>query len=159
MEFKDWDGNKHSIPADREICWRPSVYGLIIENEEILLVKPKWHDMWELPGGGVELEESIASAMERELLEETGYKVEGDCGEPVHLEDNFFYAPNVDEYFHSLPIVFSTKLKDEEQMMENIDFEEEIESVKWFALQELGSIDLHPIASDAIKKIELKESE
>ncbi len=47
-------------------------------NGEYLLVQqyryPSNSVEWEIPGGGIEKDESIESAAQRELLEETGYK-------------------------------------------------------------------------------------
>jgi 8-oxo-dGTP diphosphatase len=152
MEFEDWEGREYEIPDDREISWRPSVYALIIEEEEVLLVKPKWHDMWELPGGGVEIDENFGSALKREVLEETGYEVCAKDGGPIHLEENFFYAPNIDEYFHTIPMVFSTSIRDEEQKRDEINFEDEIDEIKWFSLEEIESIKMHSITISALEK-------
>lgn len=54
---------------------RLGVGGLCILDEKILLVKHKYgpsKDKWLLPGGFVELGEELSTAIEREVLEETG---------------------------------------------------------------------------------------
>jgi ADP-ribose pyrophosphatase YjhB (NUDIX family) len=50
------------------------VTGILIEDGEILLVKQKVSDSraWSLPGGRLEQGETLESAVERELKEETG---------------------------------------------------------------------------------------
>lgn len=53
----------------------------IIENEEgeILMVKEAKnhiHNTWDFPGGGLEEGEKVTESAKREVLEETGYKVE-----------------------------------------------------------------------------------
>ncbi|MCM3571484.1 NUDIX hydrolase [Neobacillus mesonae] len=46
------------------------------EKGETLLVKTYWRkDTWELPGGGVDNEETLDQALIREIFEETGIKV------------------------------------------------------------------------------------
>ncbi|WP_405452324.1 NUDIX domain-containing protein [Paenibacillus sp. HJGM_3] len=56
---------------------RVRVTGLLIENEEILLVKQKVTSerMWSLPGGKLERGESLADGIAREMREETGLEV------------------------------------------------------------------------------------
>lgn len=51
---------------------------LAMRGEEILLVRhyrPGKHDFWAGPGGGVEGNEELAAAAEREAFEETGLRV------------------------------------------------------------------------------------
>ena len=46
--------------------------------QKILLIKrekPPYHNMWAFPGGKLEINENIFDGMEREVYEETGYKV------------------------------------------------------------------------------------
>ncbi|SEQ21984.1 ADP-ribose pyrophosphatase YjhB, NUDIX family [Devosia sp. YR412] len=50
---------------------------LVIRDDKILLVRhhrPGVHDFWVAPGGGVEGNEELARAAERETFEETGIK-------------------------------------------------------------------------------------
>lgn len=56
------------------------VTGVLIENEEILLVKQKLSDKrnWSLPGGKLERGETISLGLIREMKEETGLDVEID---------------------------------------------------------------------------------
>ena len=57
---------------------RLAVGGVVIHKDRVLLVrrgKPPAEGQWAIPGGSVELGESMARAVERELLEETGVRV------------------------------------------------------------------------------------
>ncbi|TYC52766.1 NUDIX domain-containing protein [Rhodobacterales bacterium] len=68
---------------------RIGVSVLCHKDGQVLLVqraKEPYRHHWSLPGGLVELGETLAEAASRELLEETG--VTADLGEPVETFDN-----------------------------------------------------------------------
>lgn len=81
----DWDNNEFEVDADKFI-FRPSAYGILIEDNKILLSK-QW-DGYDMPGGGVNVDETLEEALKREFFEETGLKVE--LLFPVHCETSFF---------------------------------------------------------------------
>jgi len=49
-----------------------AAFGIVLKNKRILLTERKDVPVWVLPGGGVELNETPASAVLREVIEETG---------------------------------------------------------------------------------------
>lgn len=56
----------------------PSCHALVRDGDRILLVKrarPPFAGYWSLPGGGIELGETVESAVLREVAEETGLQV------------------------------------------------------------------------------------
>ena len=64
---------------------RLAVGGVVIKDDRVLLVcrgKPPAFGEWAIPGGSVELGETLQQAVERELLEETGITVR--AGEICH---------------------------------------------------------------------------
>jgi 8-oxo-dGTP diphosphatase len=59
--------NRHSV----------SVAGVVTDDEDrVLVVQRRDNGKWEIPGGILELDESIHAGLRREVLEETGLEVE-----------------------------------------------------------------------------------
>lgn len=56
--------------------FRIGVYALIFDGERVLLAHRRDIDWWNLPGGGMEIGETVEEAMCREVLEETGLEVQ-----------------------------------------------------------------------------------
>ena len=72
-----------STPLNRQYPEHPivGVGAVIIENKKILMVRRATEPLkgeWSLPGGVVELGETLADAVKREVREETGFKIEVD---------------------------------------------------------------------------------
>ncbi len=56
--------------------WRPITLGvnvLIVQEGEVLLVRPSYKNGWSLPGGGLKRNETLAQAARREVREEVGF--------------------------------------------------------------------------------------
>ncbi|MFZ4116678.1 MAG: NUDIX hydrolase [Chthoniobacterales bacterium] len=51
------------------------VRGVIFQNDHVLLVKERASKQWTLPGGWADVNQTLCENVERECLEETGYKV------------------------------------------------------------------------------------
>jgi ADP-ribose pyrophosphatase YjhB (NUDIX family) len=51
------------------------VRGVAFKNDEILLVKEKVDGLWTLPGGWADVGDSPTEAVEREVIEESGFEV------------------------------------------------------------------------------------
>ena len=56
--------------------FRIGVYALIFDDKRVLLAHRRDIDWWNLPGGGMEIGETVEEAMCREVLEETGLEVQ-----------------------------------------------------------------------------------
>jgi len=87
---RDSDDNKYEIDKEK-LIFRPSVYGILIKEEKVLLSK-QW-DGYDFPGGGIKINETIEGALKREFLEETGFNIKPI--KIVHIETDFFI-----QHFH-----------------------------------------------------------
>ncbi len=54
---------------------RPSVSAVVLHDGRLLLLRRADNGQWGLPGGSVEIGETVTAALEREVREETGYEV------------------------------------------------------------------------------------
>jgi 8-oxo-dGTP pyrophosphatase MutT (NUDIX family) len=56
--------NAHDVDEE-DLSFRPSVYGVVIKNEKVLLV-PQF-DGYDFPGGGMDIGETIEECLLREV--------------------------------------------------------------------------------------------
>jgi 8-oxo-dGTP diphosphatase len=65
-----------------------AVGAIVIRDDEVLLVKrnkPPGRGLWSIPGGSIELGETLQEAAEREIMEETGVIIR--AKEPIYTFD------------------------------------------------------------------------
>jgi len=85
-----------------------TVDGIIGKNDEILLIKrknPPFKDRYALPGGFVEYNENVESAVVREVEEETGLKTK------IKELIGVYSEPDRDPRGHTVSVVFSLGVK------------------------------------------------
>ena len=86
-----------------ELTFRPSIYGIIIQDQKVLLV-PQW-DGYDFPGGGVDKGERLMNALIREVKEETG--LDAEPGKLVDVFDDFFLSVPSEKPLHSILIFYT----------------------------------------------------
>lgn len=150
MKFKDWWGKEHSLPKNKKFSWRPSAYALIIKGRRILLIKSKLNGMWECPGGGIDLDEEILEGLGREVYEESSCKITVKDKRPLYVGDNYFFALNKNEYFHTIPMIFLASLKSAPKNTKPKD-NEEVAEIAWFHFDKLPR-PTNPMVMKAIKE-------
>lgn len=143
-------------PDDEEIHWRVSAYAVIRNvSGEILMVKPFWNDQWELPGGGIEVDETLEEGVVRECLEETGYRVKPISLIPLHTGEQFFKGIKVKSFFHSVYFFYEARLLDFPQDVDaiNPDGFEEIRESAWVSIDDINDKNCHPVHFPAIRML------
>jgi 8-oxo-dGTP diphosphatase len=94
----DVHGNKYTVDT-ASLEWRPSVYGIVIKDNKILL-SPQF-DGHDLPGGGLELGEQMEEGVIREVQEETGLTVKNP--KLVDVKVSFFRSFHAEnKSYHSI---------------------------------------------------------
>ena len=116
---------------------------------EILLIQRKdqpFKDMWALPGGFMEMEESLEDAARRELAEETGIK----AGELIRFDT--YDTPDRDPRGRTITQVFVMIWKIE---MGTPQAGSDAADLRWFSLSELPELafDHATILNDVISMI------
>ncbi len=86
-----------SVPVEK-LEHRPSVYGIVMHGQQVLLAQSHHTRRYVLPGGGIEKGEAVEAALRREVWEETGVQV--DVNEFLHFETDFFYYDPLDLALH-----------------------------------------------------------
>ncbi|MFA6552895.1 MAG: NUDIX hydrolase [Patescibacteria group bacterium] len=96
--------NLQRVPV-KKLTYRPSVYGVLIEKNKVLLSR-QW-DGYDFPGGGGHKHETVGQTLKREFWEETGLKV--NVGLPVWCSSSFFTFRNHKKSVHAICIYFLCK--------------------------------------------------
>ncbi len=132
-----------NLPKDKEVQQRLSAYCLVIKDTRVLLVKDSFgeKEFWQLPGGGVEIGESLFEAGERETLEESGYEVKIFDKLPVVIRTDFAKNAISDNYYQSFLFIYRAELLNDKVKELNLDFEGEVTEVKWIELKDLEKLE------------------
>ncbi|MEB3759485.1 MAG: NUDIX hydrolase [Desulfurococcales archaeon] len=127
---------------------RVGVGALVIESGKILLVKRKYppsRGKWSIPGGHVELGESILETARRELKEETG--VEAIPLGVVNVDDYIAYDERGIRYHYVLITVLLKSLT------YDVDPGSDALDAGFFTLEEAESLDLTVSTRGLLKKL------
>jgi len=111
---------------------------VLVNDGAILLQRHPQATKWGLPGGAIEIDESITEALEREFIEETGIEVK-----PLQIlaaEDGYFYMH--DRGYKAIAMLYKVEMVGG-KILANGNGEDTVE-VKFVQLSELKSEDLLP---------------
>jgi len=116
----------HTKTLVKQVFPEPTVGALIVNDEgKILLAKShKWFDKYTLPGGHIEVGESMIDAVRREVKEEVGLDVE--VVETLLVQEAIF-APEFYKKKHFIFIDFYCKSKDQQVKLD----QDEIQDYIW----------------------------
>jgi ADP-ribose pyrophosphatase YjhB (NUDIX family) len=123
---------------------RVAVGAVIIHDHKVLLVLRKQapsKDLWAIPGGGVELGETLGQAVEREVFEETGLIVKS--GEIIFSFEAIQRDAEGRVQYHYVIIDLLAEPLDPDQPLQPAD---DAANAAWFSLGELerGQIPVSP---------------
>lgn len=135
----DIEGNKHEVSVD-QLRWRPSAYGIVIKDG-CLLVSPQFGG-YDLPGGGVELGETLEQALLREIKEETG--IDAKATRLLACEHSFFVLSGSEkgEFVQSLLFYYACDYVGGELSADGFTEDEKINNQhpEWLPLDKLDDI-------------------
>ncbi|MCC7243583.1 MAG: NUDIX hydrolase [Acidobacteria bacterium] len=124
------------------------VGGVVVRGEQVLVIR-RAHDPrkgeWSVPGGVVELGESLTSALRRELHEETGLDVE--IGPVVETFDRVHRDGDGRVRYHFVIVDFLCTAPSGEAIAGT-----DAEAVAWVGADELHAFGIDPHASAVLRK-------
>ena len=118
----------------------PSVTAIVPNDRgELLLVHKTDNDLWALPGGAMEVGESMADTVVREVKEETGIDVEVTGVVGIYTNPNHVMAYDDGEVRQQCSICFTTRM-----LGGQLTTSSETSEVQFVATERLDIMSIHP---------------
>jgi ADP-ribose pyrophosphatase YjhB (NUDIX family) len=118
----------------------PSVTAIVPnEHGAILLVHKTDNDLWALPGGGMDVGESMADAVVREVKEETGIDVEVTGLVGIYSNPKHVMAYDDGEVRQQCSICFTTRM-----LGGQLATSSETKEVRFMGPADLAALSIHP---------------
>ncbi len=130
--------NDPNAPAANSVV--PSVTAVVTDEAgRILMVHKTDNDLWALPGGGMDLGESIADAAVRETKEETGIDIEVTGLVGVYTNPRHVLAYDDGEVRQQFSLCFTTRM-----LGGTLRTSSETKEVQFVAPGDLDTLNIHP---------------
>lgn len=132
----------HSAP-------RVAVGAVVIEEGKVLLVKRKYppkKGKWAIPGGSVNLGETLQAAAEREVKEETGLDIK--AGEPFHTFDLIEEDSSGNIRFHYVIVDLHADF-----VSGTIHPDDDVSDAGWFGPEEINDLDVTEATDGLLRKM------
>jgi ADP-ribose pyrophosphatase len=129
---------------------RVAVGGVVLHNDKVLLVlrgQAPAKGLWAIPGGGVELGETMRAAAEREIMEETGLQVK--AGEIVYTFEGIQRDETGRVRYHYVIVDMLAQALDPTQPLRPSD---DVNDARWFTLAEIENRNL-PISDTTLNLV------
>ena len=120
------------------------VRGAVVRDGKILLIQERTDEHWAMPGGWADLGNAPASVAEREVWEESGYRVKAE--KVVAVLDANRLEPM--EFYHAFKIIFLCRLIGGKLQVSN-----ETMAVGFFDLNELPPLSLFRTNEDMLQEV------
>ncbi|MEJ2283548.1 MAG: NUDIX hydrolase [Desulfobacterales bacterium] len=132
--------NKNDQPQENGYPTLPvvAVGAIVFRNNRVLLVrrgKAPSRDLWAIPGGRVEIGETLQEAAEREILEETGITIQ--ALEPVYTFDYIERDGSDPPRFHYVITDLTA-----DYIRGEIKAGDDAAEARWFTAEELAGINV-----------------
>ena len=116
---------------------KPAAAVAIVKDKKILLLKRRDNGKWTMPGGTLEFGENLASCAIREVMEESGLKVEITDIIGTYTDPNILVAYSDGEVRQEFTVVYAGKFTDT-----NISLDEESTDYRWVDFDSVNAIEL-----------------
>jgi ADP-ribose pyrophosphatase YjhB (NUDIX family) len=134
MARTDYYNDPDAPPANSVV---PSTIAVVTdEHDRIVLVRRRDNDLWALPGGGMELGESIVDTAVREVKEETGLDVEVTGLIGVYTNPHHVMAYTDGEVRQQFSLCFTTR--------GDLLADSESTDIAWTPSRDIPSLNMHP---------------
>jgi ADP-ribose pyrophosphatase YjhB (NUDIX family) len=119
---------------------RVTVNGLFVDSDEVLLIHQMTLpevDCWDLPGGGLEPNETILDGLRRETQEETGISSFEIIG-LLTATDSFFPDPHMEgRQLHNVNIIYLCSVDRQSCILSSSDPEIGVKGIQWIPVNRI----------------------
>ena len=137
MARKDYSHDPHAPQANSIV---PAASAIVTDEKgNILLHRRSDNDLWALPGGAMEIGESIAQTAVREVREETGLSVVPEYIVGIYTNPQHVIAFSDGEVRQEFSLCFACTLMSGTLRVSNESFE-----VAFFSVQDIERLKMHP---------------
>lgn len=124
------------------------VGALVIREGRVLLVRrgrPPANDVWAIPGGRLELGETLQQAAEREVFEETGTIIR--AGQPFYTFESIVRDEQGRVRFHYVIVDLLA-----EYVSGEVHPGDDAQDAAWLSLAELEELPMHPATLEVVRR-------
>ena len=144
MTRTDYYNDPQAPKANRLV---PAASAVVVNDEgKILLQRRSDNDLWALPGGTMEIGESIGETVIREVKEETGFDVQLESLVGVYSNPKHIIAFSDGEVRQQFSICFACRI-----VGGRLQGSDESSEVNFFFPQEIEQLHMHPSIYQRIK--------
>ena len=144
MTRTDYYNDPYAPKANRIV---PAASAIIMNDErKILLQQRRDNSLWALPGGTMEIGESIGETVVREVKEETGFDVQPEYIVGIYTNPKHVVAFSDGEVRQQFSICFACTI-----VGGRLQVSKESHEVKFFSPQEIEYLSMHPSIYQRIK--------
>ena len=126
-----------------------AVGAVVMKDNKVLLVKRNkapQKGLWAIPGGSVELGETLQAAAEREIREETGLTIT--AGQPINTFDLIERDARGKIAFHYVIVDLQADYADGD-----ISPADDVSDAGWFGPEDVKNLDLTPATDSLLRKV------